>query len=530
MILLGLPGKPRLFVDRLGAPAAFRKETKMRIHRLARISIFAAVFCCAVRAAQADDANLLSRIPPGANAVAIIDVDKILNSPMGIKEKWKDKLKNAYASKPLMVPPSARRLVLAALIDPSTMQPAWEVSVMEMKTAPSMKSIAKAEGGFADTISEKQAVWSPINAYFIRLDTQLLGTVAPANRQFTARWARRGASQGDNLSPYLQRATASIDDNTSYLFAMDLEDATSLGKVRRRIDMGDFESVADKTENAAKIASVVASIKGISLRVSIGKEPVGSGIIEFGRPTAVLADFAKPLLLEVLGKFGASIDGLDTWKVTATGNNLTLSGKLPVEGLQQLLSIVDPPSPLPTADSDDETGTANSSNEAPKSDTAVAAASQQYFAAIAKIIDNTGKKIRTSTSMTQGAKWVAGDARRIARLPIVNVDPDLVNWGTDVCARLNDLASAVGVGGLQARSRAVGIQDANVIGTHSEELEIRSDPNDRINQQNVKRQRLAASAEQKAQTAQVATRMLADIEQTRSQIRSAMVAKYNVNF
>ncbi len=503
----------------------------MRIHRVVRTSVFAAVFCYALRAARADDTNLLSRIPPGANAVAVIDVDKILNSPMGIQEHWKDKLKNAYAAKPLIVPPSASRLVLASLIDPSTMQPAWEVSVIELKTSPSMKNIARAEGGFVDTIAEKQAAWSPINAYFVRLDTRLLGTVAPANRQFTARWARRGASQGDNLSPYLQTATASMDAKTSYLFAMDLEDATSPGKVRRRIEMGDFESLADKTVNAEKIASVLASIRGVSLRVSIGDEPVGSGVVEFGRPAAALADIAKPLLLEVLAKFGVAIDGLDTWNVAVKGNNLTLDGKLPIEGLRQLFSIVDPPSPLPTADSDDDQpGSSKSGNDSEKNNAAVVAASKQYYAAIAKIMDNIGKKIRGSTSMTQGAKWVAGDARRIARLPIVNVDPDLVNWGTEVSSRLNDLAAAVGVGGLQARSRAVGIQDANVSGGYSRELEIRSDPNDQINQQNVKRQRAAATAEQKAQTAQIATRILSDIETSRSQIRAAMVQKYNAEF
>jgi hypothetical protein len=515
----------------MAARPASHKEIKMRINRVIQTSVFAAVFCCVLSTAQADDAKLLSLIPPGANAIAIIDVDKIINSPMGTKEHWKDKLKDAYAAKPLVVPPSASRIVLASLINPSTMQPAWEVSLIELKSAPSMKKIAGAEGGFVDTIAEKQAAYSPINAYFIRLDTNLLGTVAPANRQFAARWARRAPSQGDNLTPYLQTATASMDAKTGYLFAMDLEDAASSRKVRGRIEAGDFESLADKTASAEKIAALVASIRGVSLRVSIGDEIIGSGVIEFGHPTAVLADSAKPVLLEVLAGFGAAIDGLDSWKVTADGNNLKLHGKLPVEGLQQLLSIVDPPSPLPTADSDDDKPeSAKADKDAKKSDAAVAAASQKYYTTIAKILDNTGKKIRNATSMTAGAKWVAGDSRRIARLPIVNVDPDLVNWGNQVSSQLNDLASAVGVGGLQARSQAVGIQDANVSGTYSEGLETQSDPNDRINQQNVKRQRAAATAAQKAQTAQAATKILSDIEGSRSQIRAAMVKKYSVNF
>jgi hypothetical protein len=512
----------------------------MLIRRIARVLVIAAIFCCVPRAARADDTNLLSRIPPGANAIAIIDVDQIMKSPMGVKEHWKDDLKNAYASKPLVVPPTATRLVLASMIDPSTMQPAWEVSLIEVKEAPSMEKIARAEGGFKDPIGETPAVWSPINAYFVRLDDRLLGAVAPANRQFTSRWVQRGASQGESLSPFLQASMGTMDAKTCYLFAMDLEDAASPAKIRRRIEQGDFESLTGKTVDVDKVASLFASLKGVRFRVSIGDEPVGSGIVEFGRSTAPLADFAKPLLLEVLAKFGVAIDGLDSWDVAVKGNLLTLNGKLPIEGLKQLFSIVDPPSPLPTDDADDDKPDSSKDSKADKTDkggkasekgkAAVAAASKQYYTTIAKITENVGKKVSNATSMTQGAKWVAGDARRISRLPIANVDPDLVTWGTEVSSQLNDLAIAVGQGGLAARSRAAGIQDAYGSGMVSSELEIQGNDNDRIAQQNVSRQRQAAVAEQKAQTAQVATQILREIEASRAKIRVAMAQKYKIEF
>ena len=510
----------------------------MLIHRIAWTFVLAAVVCCASRAVRADDANLLSRVPPGANAIAIIDVDQIMKSPMGVKEHWKDDLKNAYASKPLVVPPTATRVVLASMIDPSTMQPAWEVSLIEVKEAPSMEKIARAEGGLKDAIGETPAVWSPINAYFVRLDDRLLGAVAPANRQFTSRWVQRGTAQGESLSPYLQTSMGTMDAKTSYLFAMDLEDAASPAKIRRRLDVGDFESLAGKTVDADKIALLFSSLKGVRLRVAIGDEAVGSGIVEFGRSTAPLADFAKPLLLEVLAKFGVAVDGLDTWDVAVKGNLLTMNGKLPVEGLRELFSIVDPPSPLPADDADDDKpdsskdskdGKDSKASEKSKAATAVAA-SKQYYTTIAKITEQVGKKVSNATSMTQGAKWVAGDARRISRLPIANVDPDLVNWGTEVSARLNDLAVAVGQGGLAARSRATGIQDAYGSGMVSSELEIQGNDNDRVAKQNVSRQRHAAVAEQKAQTAQVATQILRDIEASRNKIRVAMTQKYNVEF
>lgn len=503
----------------------------MNRHGFVRTLSLATVMCCSQLPARAGDAELLSRLPHGANAIVIIDVEQILSSPMGVKGHWKENLKNAYAEKPLIVPPNASRLALASMINPSTMQPEWEVSVMELRTTPSMKKIARAEDGFQETIADKQAVWSPIDAYFLRLDSRMIGTVAPANRQFAARWARDGGSQAANLTPYIQQAAGLMDAKTSYLFAMDLQDAASPDKIRRRIEMGDFDYLADEKVDAEEIASVFAGIRGVTLRVSIGDEAVGSGVVEFAGSTAPLKDFAKPMILQALGGFGAAIEGLDTWKVAVKGNSITLSGKLPTEGLRQLFSIVDPPSPLPTDDSDDdESETSKTAQASDKSDAAVVAASKSYYAAITKITENVGKKIRGSTAPTEGAKWVAADARRIGRLPIMNVDPDLVAWGTDVTMQLNELASAVGIGGFQVRSRAVGIQDAYVSGTHSSELEIRSDPNDRIAKQNVRRQRLAASAEQRAQTSQIATKIMMEIEASRAQIRTAMVQRYNVEF
>lgn len=479
---------------------------------------------------QAADATSLSLIPPGANAIAIIDVDQILKSPMGVQGHWKENLKNAYTDKPLIVPPNASHLVMASKINPSTMQPEWEVSIINLKTTPSMKRIATAEGGFVDSVAGKQAVWSPINAYYVRLDSRLLGVVAPANRQFAGWWARHIASQGNQLSTYLQSAADSMNAKTSYLFAMDLRDAVSPVRARRRIESDDFASLNDKKRDAEQIAELFGGIRGVTLRVSIGEEAEGFGVVDFSGPATALEGLAKPLLLEILGDVGAAIDGLDKWRFAVKGSAVTFEGNLPVEGLRQLVSIVDPPSPLAADDSKDSPEHADDSDNAGKNDAKVVAASKQYYTAIARITENVGKKVRGSTSLTQGAKWVAADARRIARLPISNVDPDLVAWGNGVSANLNELATAVGLGGLQARSRTVGIQDAYVSGSSTSDLEITGDPNDRIAKQNVKRQRLAASAEQRAATAQIATRILMEIEASRAKIRTAMVQKYNTEF
>ena len=55
----------------------------------------------------------------------------------------------------------------------------------------------------------------------------------------------------------------------------------------------------------------------MTLRVAIGQEATGKGVVDFDRDTAIMAGFAKPLLLELLSLSGASIDDFETWQVSA---------------------------------------------------------------------------------------------------------------------------------------------------------------------------------------------------------------------
>jgi hypothetical protein len=320
---------------------------------------------------------------------------------------------------------------------------------------------------------------------------------------------------------------------TQYLFALDLQDVASAKRVQRRLAMGEFSSMADKTFDADKLSATMASVKGLSLQVAVGNSAMGKGKLEFERSASSLAGFAKPLLLEFLNKCGVGIDDFSTWNVAVKDNSLTFNGELSTDGLRRLLSIVDPPSPPQTSEPDPgkSAGSGTNGGSDGQDQKAVIGASKAYFDAVTGIIDNIGKQVRNATSMTQGAVYVGRSGRRIGRLPILNVDPALLDWGTGVSAQMADIVSALGVGGFQARSRAVGIQDASVSGSFmTDDAEIVSDANDAINKQNVTRQRLSATAEQKAKTTQVAMQILQAIEVSRSQIRVAMTQKYKAAF
>lgn len=497
-----------------------------RLTRSAGLSAAIAVLMAVPALADVND--LLERVPPGANAIAYMNVESLLNSKLGRVEKWRDMMSDAYEAGPLIAPPDSKQVLLASWLEPTTVESLWEVSVIEVGKAISMQRIARDAEGLLDSLGGKPAAWVPANAYMIRLDKHLLGVVSPADRQFAARWSARSSSQSAPLSPYLRAAGRKIGPKTDYLLALDLEDVISEKRFRHRLAMDEFECLADKKIDFHRISDIVASIKGLTLTVTVGGEIKGNCEIDFGQPVSELSPFAKPLLMEILDKTGASLDDVHRWSFKPGETSITATGTLSTADLRRLCSIINPPSPIHTDDAADSPKDKTSTGAASESQRA--AASQRYFKAVSKIVDGFGARVRSADSLTRGATYVARDARNIGRLPILNVDPELATWGAGVSSRMLEVASALGVSGLQARSRAESILNPYTGGGQVSELEIRGDPNAETDRQNAARMRRAAVAEEKGRILQQASQLLLELEASRSQIRAAMTQKYTVNF
>lgn len=288
--------------------------------------------------------------------------------------------------------------------------------------------------------------------------------------------------------------------------------------------------MAGKNVDGDKIGATLGSIRGVTLQVDINDDAVGKGTIDFGQSAAPLAAFAKPLVLEALGKFGVGVDDFQNWDASVKGNSITLKGKLSTEGLRELFSIVDPPSPVHTGDADAPATTDKPAPAPANNDEPTAAATKKYFEAVGGVIDGIGVKIRRAPSMIQSGTYIARDARRIDRLPILNVDPIMIQWGTSISTQIDQIAGTMTTGGFTARANTIGIQNAQIDYMNDDSATAQVDPNDAVNRINVTRQRRAALAEAKAQTGTQVTQVLRDIETSRAQIRAAMTQKYKTNF
>ncbi len=498
---------------------------------LGRLAIAMAAVACLAGPASADFKSLLGRIPHDANAVVLIDAEGMLNSPLGVREGWKARMADAYARKPVIIPPDASRVVMAAWIDLADMETIWEVSVMDLTRAPSLELMAKAEGGYVDKLGQAPAVWSPINAYFVQLDTLVLGAACPANRQFAARWA--AGRQTGALSAYLANAAGTVGAGTHIVMAMDLQDVTCEAKVRRRLAAETFASLEGRNLDLDAISQLFGGIRGVTLRVTIGEEAVGKGVVDFDRDTAILAGIEKPLLLELLAQAGALVEDFDTWQVSGRGKQVVFEGKLSTQGLRRLLSVVEPPAPSEVAPSaGGKTGSDAKDSKA--------AASQKYFRAVREIIQALDKKAAggRSGSLSEIATWLRRDAGAISRLPILNVDPDLVRFAAEVSARLNDASRIMTEGTLQTHARTSGIRSTHVDTYSGSGGYYSSDNSDRLNNSAQRRaalaqadaQRRQAMKEERARAVSQAGEVFKGIKAEAEKIRIEMTNRYQVEF
>jgi hypothetical protein len=420
---------------------------------------------------------------------------------------------------------------LAALIDPMTMDTHWEVAVMDLDAAPALGAIARSERGMLDNVGEKPAVWTPMNAIFLQLEPQILATVAPANRQFAARWARKKYTLGGAfISSYLRAAAQTLETGTEFALAMDLEDVITPKRAEARIASGEFACLTNnKDVDLAAIAKLLPTLKGVTVRVEIADAATAKCTVDFGADAAALAPVAKPLFLEALARVGARLEDANGWNASIKRNTLAIEGPLSQAGLRELFSVIDPPRPTEVR----ETAAAKPApsatpaapaQPAPSPADAKAKACQQYFSTIDGILDRLGKNLGTgakNVSLAEGAAWMQRDARRISRLPIKDVDPDLVRFGSEAATRLRDAAAPFVQGTLQAGARSAGIS-ATVQDSYDYE-----NTNELARVEGERRQ---AGLEQRARSLEAGSAVIRDLLISRDQIRAELVKRYSVEF
>jgi hypothetical protein len=404
--------------------------------------------------AGANGDPLLARIPASANALVVIDVEATLSSPLAVRQNWRQAHEDAYSQRPLILPPKSRRIVLGAQLDATeNFQRRWELAVISLGEPVPMRAIAKAEGGYVDTIGGAEAAWTPTDAYFVQLDPGTLGVMYPANRQYVSRWAEAARQNRETqLSPYLQTAAAAVGRATPVVLAIDLKDAATPHKVREALE--DSATIKGDQRKIAELAQLIPTIQGITLAVNLEGSGRGTLRIDFGQRTGAFAALAKPLVLEAFDRFDMHLGELEQWTAKLEANSIVLSGPLSESGMRRIFSLLEIPSTKFASASEE-----SASSISPGDPQAMVKASQAYFKAVHTLIDDLRKTL--GDTRDNHAVWMERYGRKVDALPILNVDEDLLAWGASVGETFREM-------GLAERSSNIrsGVRKSRVYGDY----------------------------------------------------------------
>jgi hypothetical protein len=374
---------------------------------------------------QFDD--LMLRVPGGANALVLIDVDAFYSSPMATSKGWKATFERKWADQPILLPPEAKRFVLASHLDPlNNLRSDWEAAVVELGTPIPMTTIARAEGGYLDSIDSTPVVWAPSHAYFVQLDQSLLGVMYPDDRQALARWMMLSKTgQNAPLSRYLKEATKKLRSAGQIVLAVDLENVAQPHRMDRALKESGL--LNGKNVSPMVVAETLSSLKGVTVAINFESQPMTEARIEFGSNIRTIKPFAKELVLTAMSRLGIPIEDLKGWKVTVDTDSITLRGILSEKGLRLLSSFLE----LPTS----KFSTLAKESES-KVDPAKATldASLRYFKQLEKLIDDLKEGLKTDAKTA----WYEKTARRIDNLPILHVDDELLAFGANTAKALRE--------------------------------------------------------------------------------------------
>lgn len=419
----------------------------MNRRRLATGLFLVFLFACAARPGHAGFGDLVQHLPDDANVLILFNVDGLLASPLGVKENWSAKQQQAFASNWIIVPPGTSRFAMAAQFQLESMKPLWQAGVAELQTPPSMAKAAALHGGTVDQINQRNVAILPPDIYLVQFGQKLAGYLTPANRQDAGRWIDQVYSSSNRvpLSPYLAEGFEFADKlGTPVIVAMDLQHVFPTAFLRSRLEAA--ESLKGQNIDLDQLSSALASVRGMTLGITVGERVYAKLKIDFDQDLPLTAEIAKPLLLEALANHGAMIEELKDWTCEVNGKQITLGGELQQSGRQRIFSLLDAPPELQAA------GPPSPSEVQQSEERYLAMASQQYFKSVTGLLDDLRGKRKSDASVTWGqvGLWFEKYAGKIDKLPILNVDPELLEWGSYVSDQLRQAETSMK--GIGARS------------------------------------------------------------------------------
>jgi len=424
------------------------------MRKICWVIIGTSLTCLAVRGAPAFGqgasvkyGELLKRIPTQTNVLMMVDVDGLYNSPLGKTEKWREQAAEKSASAGRFgLAPDITKLVVAMGADIQTLNERWKIGMVQLGAAtPNLEALANREGGFVEKVANTPVVWTPRGFYLFKFPDGIIGFVSPSNRQGIADWIRAVLIHPRTFPPsFADRAIYRADRGAQIVLVINLADTVSAKSLEPWLNT--LDEVKKAKLSPELLAQTLASVNSAFFQVDVKQGIEGTIRVDFDQSIDYGAVVMKDLILTVLEDSGALLPELKAWTTEFDKNKkaIELRGRLSEQSARRILSLASPPrlssSPSSTeASTPVESQSANPVVKLEQSD--VAKISQGYFRSVVDLLDDLKRVDRPTYRATK--LWYDRYSKQIEELPIIGVDKDLLDWGSQVSRTLREMAYGI---------------------------------------------------------------------------------------
>jgi hypothetical protein len=391
---------------------------------------------------QAGDlSQFLNAIPASTNAITVIRMNSIMQSPLAAREGWAQEREAKYQEGETLLPHTSEVVLVATKLTPGDLADSPTIGFLPLNRPVTNRELTERERGEIQPIGGEFVVLSSRNAYFLAR-RNYLAVVSPANRQEMAEWVRFARKNSEPaFSPYLQEILKEQGE-AQLLVAIDPQDILDPRLLKSAISESKVLSRANKAD-AAGLQNLLLKLKGCVWTVKFAEEISGTLRLDFDVEAGQEARLLKPFLAELLGDLGAEVDDFSEGRIDLVGKAALIHAKVTREGLRHVLSLVLPP--IPRVD------TSRPIPERPQprprpvktQEEREALAALEYFRNVNRLLDELQRRSKNVADYEHTAVWHETYARRISQMSAENVDPELIAYGARVANELRALADSL---------------------------------------------------------------------------------------
>jgi hypothetical protein len=388
-----------------------------------------------VGAAPSPFEQLAAKLPADTNVILAADVQALFRSELGAEKQWAAKVANDFRSGLINTPPTALRVVIGESFDYATLQPRWRVKVNQLSKDVTCERVSQKFGGIVDKVAGLPVVVCPHDQLFVEYSPTLIGEMNGVQRQDLARTLRTyGTGSSVSISPYLKSLLGTVGDSAQVVMAYDLEDVFHSSGLHDKLK--DCKTLKDRKVDLAQLTNTLEGLRGAQIRMKVTSDISGELRLDFSSSAEPLRAVGKSLVLEVLDHIGASLSELDKWDASVDGNTFILKGKLSTTSARLLMSPVDNHgSRQAYLESDANAGAAGAKLDAK------AIATIEYYRALNSLLADIAPGEKTKANSTERRTFYYKQyAAKIDSLPILNVDPGVLQFGQAVALTLRNLS------------------------------------------------------------------------------------------